>query len=282
MNAWLYDVASQRRLELATRPDGRLLAKAAAGSGTHRIAVISVPKAGTYMLARFLTHVGYVDSEWHLAEFLLTDYRGLSTEQKRGAAFRERVFQVPIGVSAGLVADGQFTVGHLPCTPYVRSSLEGFRKIFMYRNLVDAIFSRLRFRIDSGREPRSTPWVTMPPGPEQALAYLADVGRQRLHAGLAPLLGWIDEPGVVSIAYERLVGDQGEHEREACIARLAEAAGIPLELATSVFTTQVLGHPTPTLSGRRTEAVVYLDERVKALLDAWGIAELNARLGYTS
>lgn len=282
MNAWLHDVASQRRLELSTRSDGRLLAKADSGSGTHRIAVISVPKAGTYMLARFLSHVGYVDSELHVAEFLLTDYRGLSTEQKRGAAFRERVFQVPIGVSAGLVAEGQFAVGHLPCTPYVRSSLQGFRKIFMYRNLIDAIFSRLRFRIDSGREPRSTPWVTMPPGPEQALAYLADVGRQRLHAGLTPLLDWLDEPGVIPIAYEHLVGDQGQHESDTCIARLAEAVGIPLEFAASVFTTRVLGHPTPTLSGRRTEAAVYLDKRVEAILGEWGIADLNARLGYAS
>ena len=280
MRPWLHDVATDRRLPLATGPDGRLLAKAERGPWPERAIVISLPKAGTYMLGRFLDRVGYIDSEWHVSEFLLTDYRGLSTEEKRGPLFRERVFQVPIGVSAGLIAEGQFTVGHLPLTPYVRTSLAAFRKLFMYRNLVDAIFSRLRFRVDSGREPRSTPWVAMPPGPAQALAYLDAVGRQRLHDGLAPLLGWLREPGVVPIAYEQLAGDRGEQDRDPCVRRIADALGVPFDQATHTFGSDVLGRPTPTLSRRRTEAALYLDREVERRLEDWGILELNRQLGY--
>lgn len=280
MSPWLHDVVTNRRLHLATGPDGRLLAKPDCGPWPAPAIVISLPKAGTYMLGRFLSRVGYIDSEWHVSEFLLTDYRGMSTEQKRGPLFRERVFHVPIGVSAGLVAAGQFTVGHLPLTPYVRTSLAAFRKLFMYRNLVDAIFSRLRFRIDSGREPRSIPWVSMQPGPEQALAYLDAVGRQRLHDGLAPLLDWAGEPDVVPIAYEELVGDGGESAQDACIARIAGAIGMPMDDARQTFMADVVGQQTPTFSGRRTEAGVYLDRRVEARLEDWGILDLNRRLGY--
>lgn len=280
MHSWIHDVATGRRLPLDTGPDGRLLAKAERGSWPTPVIVISLPKSGTYMLGRFLDRAGYVDSEWHVSEFLLTDYRGLSNEQKRGPGFRERVFHVPIGVSAGLIADGQFTVGHLPLTPYVRASLEGFRKLFLYRNLVDAIFSRMRFRIDSGREPRSSPWVGMPPGPAQALAYLDAVGRRRLYDGLAPLLGWLHEPEVTSFAYEQLAGDHGERERDTCVRRLASTLGIPVAQAARIFASDVLGHPTPTLSSGRTEAARYLDHEVERRLEDWGVLELNRRLGY--
>lgn len=280
MPSWLHDVTTDRRLHLTTRSDGRLLAKSERGPWPAPAIVVSLPKAGTYMLGRFLARVGYVDSEWHVSEFLLTDYRGLSTEQKRGPLFRERVFHVPIGVSAGLIDDGQFTVGHLPLTPYVRTSLAAFRKFFMYRNLVDAIFSRLRFRVDSGREPRSIPWVSMQPGPAQALAYLDAVGRQRLYDGLAPLLDWAREPGVVPIAYEALVGDGGESAQDACIARIAGAIGMSVDDARKTFMSDVVGQQTPTLSARRTEAGVYLDRRVETVLEDWGILELNRRLGY--
>lgn len=280
MPPWFDDPATGRRLDLATGPDGRLLAKAERGPWPARAIVISLPKAGTYMLGRLLDRVGFVDSEWHVSEFLLTDYRGLSTEQKRGPLFRDRVVHLPIGVSAGLVADGQFLVGHLPLTPYVRSSLTRFCKLFMYRNLVDAIFSRMRFRIDSGREPRSIPWVSMQPGPAQAVAYLEAVGRQRLYDGLAPLLGWASEPGVVPIAYEQLTGDRGDQERDSCVRRIAEALGVPCDQALHTFGSDVLGQPTPTLSGRRTDAAQYLDREVEKRLDDWGIVELNRRLGY--
>lgn len=280
MRSWLHDVATGRRLALDTGSDGRLLAKTERGPWPAPVIVISLPKSGTYMLGRFLERVGYVDTEWHVSEFLLTDYRGLSNDQKRGPHFRERVFHVPIGVSAGLIADGQFTVGHLPLTPSVRTSLGAFHKLFLYRNLVDAIFSRMRFRIDSGREPRSAPWVGMSPGPAQALAYLDAVGRQRLHDGLAPLLGWLREPDVASFAYEQLAGDRGERERDACIRRLASALGVTPAQAAHTFTSDVLGQPTPTLSSGRTEAARYLDRVVEQRLEDWGILELNRQLGY--
>jgi hypothetical protein len=55
---------------------------------------------------------------------------------------------------------------------------------------------------------------------------------------------------------------------------------MPVDAARQTLMADVVGKQTPTFSGRRTEAGVYLDRRVDARLEDWGILDLNRRLGY--
>jgi hypothetical protein len=280
MDTWLLDASGGRRLPLHRLASGHLVANRRQGHATCRVMVVSMPKAGTYLVARLLDRLGFVDTELHLGETVLTDYRGLPIEEKRGAGFRERVIQLPITMSAGLVTTGQFAVGHLPHTPAVRQALAGFRTIVLVRNPYDAIVSRLRFRVESGREPPETPWVRMAPGPAQALAYLHHVGRDRVVGSIAPLVGWLDEPGVFMASFERLTESRGDELRQrlAALAAFVDADGTDIE---TLFLNEVLDRPTPTLSSRRTRTRDYLDADVEDLLRSWGFEELARRFGYT-
>lgn len=179
---WMLDAGRGASMRLHRGAGGRLLAKPEEGEGAP-VAVLSIPKAGTYLLAQLLSQVGLVDTELHLSNFSLTDYRGMSVEAKRQPGYRE--FDVGIAISAGLIADGQFAVGHIKPQFGGRSALKGFRRIFLKRELAAATLSHLRFFVASGRAPAGSSWVGMKPSPEQALAFLNDRGDQlfRAHPG---------------------------------------------------------------------------------------------------
>lgn len=280
LNAWLLDAGSSRHLPLEQLDSGQLVATRRQGPAVCRVMVVSMPKAGTYLMARLLDRLGFVDTELHLGEAVLTDYRGLPIEEKRGAGFRDRVIHLPVTLSAGLVASGQFAVGHLPHTPTVREALAGFRTIVLIRNPYDAVVSRLRFRVESGREPPETPWVRMTPGPAQTLAYLHHVGRERVLGSIASLAGWLDEPGVCVVSFEQLTAGHGDERRRtlAALGAFVDAACTDIE---RLFLDEVLDRPTPTLSSQRTRTRDYLDAEVEGLLRSWGFEELARRFGYT-
>jgi hypothetical protein len=279
IDSWLLDTDGGRHLPLERLASGQLVATRRQGPATCRVMVVSMPKAGTYLMARLLDRLGFIDTELHLGEAVLTDYRGLPLEEKRGAGFRDRVIRLPITMSAGLVTTGQFAVGHLPHTPTVRHALAGFRTIVLIRNPYDAIVSRLRFRLESGREPPETPWVRMTPGPAQALAYLHHVGRDRVLGSIAPLRGWLEEPGVCVVSFEQLTAERGDAVRHSLstVAAFVDADCSDIE---TLFRDEVLGRPTPTLSSQRTRTRDYLDAEVEGLLRSWGFEELARRFGY--
>jgi len=85
------DRVTGRDFTLFVRPDGRLLVNIVLGKG-HPVAVLSIPKSGTYLMASLLQQLGYVDTELHVASTTLTDYRGLSVAEKRTADVDGRAY----------------------------------------------------------------------------------------------------------------------------------------------------------------------------------------------
>jgi hypothetical protein len=242
------------------------------------VAVLSIPKSGTYLIGLLLERLGYQDSELHVSQTFLTDYRQLSIADKRSKA-SQHVFHLPIGASAALVDDGQFVVGHLHAENYAHTALRGFRKIFLYRNLVDATLSHLRFFIDTGRAPPEAAWARMSPSPEQALTFLADMGEELFNRTYFPVMGWLEDPEVFTMPFETLAGDGDEAERAARLAALAAFLDTDVDLL-DLLTTEVLGKPTKTLSNRRTEAEIYLDDAVRQAFRDLGVNAGHERLGY--
>ena len=258
--------------------DGRILANPHC-SDRPSVAIISIPKAGTYLVDLLLERLGYRSSELHLSQTFLTDYRRLSIADKRGKSFEDHLFHLPIETSAILVGEGQFVVGHLHAETRARVALFGFRKLFLYRNLVDSTLSHMRFLIEAGRAPVDAAWATMEASPDQALAFLADKGAELVEGSYRPLLGWLDDADVFAISFETLAGDIADETRAARLRELAAFLGVDKDLG-AVLAAEVLGQPTKTLSSGRTQADVYLNDAVRQAFRDLGVDELHARLGY--
>ena len=276
-DSWLLDRGNGRRFPVTRTPDGQLLARLDRDERPP-VAVISIPKAGTYLAGLLLERLGYRDTELHVSPTFLTDYRALSIAGKRGS-YQDRTFLLPIDTSAMLVAGGQFVVGHLPFGPGTRQALRGFRKLFLHRNLVDATVSHMRFMIETGRAAPGADWAAMAPSPDQLLAFLRDKGAELFEGSYRPLMGWLDDPEVFAIAFDTLAGGGDDPARAERLRALAGYLACDQDLA-ELLDREVIGQPTKTLSSGRTQVEPYIDERVREAFRALDVDTFNARLGY--
>lgn len=274
----MLDGATGRRFPVFLGEDGRLLANPRQGVRPPA-AIISIPKAGTYLVGLLLEKLGYQDTELHVSQTFLTDYRCLSIAEKRGPGFVDRTYVLPIGASAQLVGDGQFLVGHLRPEDDARRALTGFKKVFLYRDLVDATLSHLRFFIDTGRADPKAGWATLEPSPAQALAFLKDTSAYLFDRVYRPMMDWLDEADLFAISFEELMGDRGLDHRAARLRDLAAYLSVEEDLE-ALLTTEVMGQETKTLSSGRTRTEPYLDESVRQAFRDLGLNALHARLGY--
>jgi len=260
--------------------DGRPCFQPRQGRSSSRVVVCSIPKSGTYLTAEILRGLGLVATGVHVDEQRFTDYRFASPQQARKDDPR-LYSEMPLRHSLLFLLPGQFTVGHLPCTPSVIQALTPFRKLMVYRDLRDAVVSWMRFVTDTGRGgQRAASWRDLPDDPEK-LVRMLDVSGPQYFETVRPMLAWRDHSDVFPVAFEVLLGDRGEAARFGCIAELAEFLQIPCsEHEARQVVERALAANTITKSGRRTDWRAYWSEPAERRFRALDGEEMNAALGY--
>jgi hypothetical protein len=260
-----------------------LSAQPGTGSGPNRVCVCSIPKSGTYLVSELLRLLGYEATRLHLWTEGFSDYRTSSMRQAREEYER---FTVPLHLSKslGLVLPGQFAVGHLECTDEVRARLAPFKAVFTYRNLRDAVVSHMRFMRDTSRGgPETQTWKDLPEGPEKMLRYLDSDAGASFFRQCRSMIDWPAVPGVFKLPFESLYGDHGERAQLGLIEALHRFLDVPGELADpGELVHDLIGKPTLTWSGRRTERGLYWNDAVEERFRSLGGHEINAALGYGS
>lgn len=255
-------------------------AQTALGSSPHRIIVCSIPKAGTYLVHRLLELLGCVPSRLHLSSTLLTDYRFATVREAR-ENYEKLMVDVPLHRAVDLVLPGQFSVGHLECSDYVREALSDVKKMFVFRDLRDGVVSFLRFLASTGREGEVTcDWKDLPAGPEQMLRFLDAAGQDYFNQTL-PMIDWLDQPDVFFVSFETLYGDAGADEQRSLIERLHGFLELPGDtLDVDALCGSLIGAPTMTWSGGRVSRDAYWNDEVEGRFERFGGVEANHRLGY--
>jgi hypothetical protein len=251
------------------------------GASPHRVFVCSLPKAGTYLLAELLAELGSVPTGLHLSFGGLSDYRRATPAEQRAEHERYAV-AAPLDQSARLVAPGQFAVGHLECTAAVKAALGPARIVFAVRDVRDGMISFMRFAADTGRYPNLLgPW-TKAEDPRQKLIGFLESGAGKLYLGLCrPMAAWQREPGALTVRFEGLYGDRGEAEQAELVRRLAKLLDRPVPADPLALVHKVLGRPTKTWSGGRSDRSAYWSPEAEARFADLGGVELNRELGYT-
>jgi hypothetical protein len=261
------------RLPVHSNPDGGQVAGPVRGPVPAPVVVLSVPKAGTYLLGKLLEQFGLCDTGLHLSLHCFEDYRHATMAQ-----MTEVHHEIRLCHAAQLIDLGQFAVGHVPHCTESLVALHRFKKFFIARNLRDTLVSNLRHTLRDNLY-----------GQVDALAGLSPVEQlaKQVHLlgdhqfGLCrEVLGWLDEPDVLPVSFETLLGDAGPGEQATCVAAIARhlgAADVPLPAG---VLSAVIGQPTLTFSGRRSHWQDYWSDEVERWFCESGFQELNRRLGY--
>lgn len=244
-------------------------------AGISPLIVITTPKSGTYLVAEFLKRIGLVDTEVHLDEAGFSDYRNKPISD-RVVRFREYRRVLPLSESVKLVIDGQFAVGHLGFAAQTVETLESFNKICLVREVRAGLVSMMRWLTRDGRS-SGQDWLQIDDPKEQVVAFLHCEGFQHVET-IRSMSGWISESDVPCFKFEDLLGAKGDISEW---VRLANCAGVKLtDNAARRIVTKVVGHPTKTWSGDRTNLDQYWSDRAERLFRRLGGPNLNMRLGY--
>ena len=173
-----------------------------------RVFVLSLPKAGTYLIAALLERSGFIATGWHVRLDGYEDYSTVPLDQARqtpAACRRER----PLAATLEAIPPGGFAVGHLPYSATTASLLRPFRCLVLLREPRAALLSRLRFQWASGRAAaRAASWLAAA-SPQEALhQFLYHEGPERL-AHLRALAPWATAigPDYFHLRFETLQND---------------------------------------------------------------------------
>ena len=276
-------VREPKPLEVGVLADGSLSFKAEQGTSPARAFVISMPKAGTYLLAAVLRRLGLADLEVHLSSFTFSDYRGQTVSEKLYKA-REHVYELPLEFSASLIRPGQFGVGHIPYNPEHSRLLASFVRILVVRELRDSFVSYMRFEAkrmagDQGRHPGRRAWAEATDPRVRMAAFLRDFGAELTdtYRAVAP---WAEDPGVLRFSFEELLGDAGRAAQVDAIQRIRGAVGAAGDDDPEAILSESIGVETLTFSGGRTRYEEFWSDEAEEQFVQLGGEALNEKLGY--
>ncbi len=251
------------------------------GSCPHKGFIISIPKAGTYLVAELLRLLGCVPTQLHIWKSGLSDYRQAASIQQMREEYARFNVEIPLSHSLRLVHPGQFAVGHLECDVETRPALSSFKTLFVYRELRDAFVSWLRFYMDAKRGGTEIQALqAVPDGPERTLGLL-DLCGQWFFGMVREIIPWMKEQTTLCVRFETLYGDHGTEARHELVRDLYRHFEVP-NSATDVdeLINKVIGARTLTWSGKRSQRGDYWNEQVESRFRDLGGPELNAQLGY--
>jgi hypothetical protein len=256
--------------------------KAEQGACDARAIIITLPKAGTYLMAKVLETLGLVDLEVHLSEMMLSDYRRMTMAEKLAGA-RLAARDIPLEVSARMILPGQFAVGHLLCTPEARALLAQFVRVVCLREPRHALVSLMRFEArriaaDPLWHAGTRRWAETLGAPARMRGFLAVHGEAFLTFARS-MYGWARDADALTCRFEDLLGDNGAPTQRRNIEVVALALGMTAAAGVQALA-GALGQRTLTFSGSRTRLEDVWDTSVEAAFRRLRGPEVSELLGY--
>ena len=257
-------------MELSMKPKGSL---------NHSCIIISVPKSGTYLGAKILEKIGFIDLEIHVSDKYFADYRWMNLPAKRKQDLNV-IKNVDIKHVVKLIQRGQFCVGHVPHSPANEHRLNRFIRFFLVRDIRDCVVSYMRFcqmKDISGEEK----WSKIQDDRERFECFLrTSVLAVGFFEMAKNVLGWEKTENTLTIRYEEMMS-YGENT----FRRMCTHCGVELsDEKMSKLCREAFLEPNITFSGvhsQRSKFRRYWSTEIDKLFDDFGGYEINRKLGYT-
>lgn len=237
-----------------------------------KLVILSIPKAGTYLLSEIARNFGWHQTYWSVREDSMEDYSAGSMEDRRS---RPQQFRRQSGVveAAVFLPPRSFFVGHIARSPAAKVALGGFRKILAVRELRGALVSRLRWERRYKRHAVFSPIWEIDNDAAQMSIFLRAEGPAAF-AHIRSILPWLDEPGVAIARFEDM-----RQPDERLVAELGKVLELDRAADPALFQ-QALAADTITKSPDAADFAAYWSDEAEELFTALGGLELNTRLGY--
>ncbi len=252
----------------------------------NRLFVLSVPKSGTYLIAKLLENLGIVDCGVHIATNHLQDNRFADEKILRVEPGRYMVL-IPMERSMPLIYPGQFAFGHIPCSVREEFLLRDFKKVFSFRDMRDTIISLVRY--DSFRKHKAfrgerlalyNEFKEMQMGSDKIKQWYLIWGKEIADL-IWSMIPWMDRGDVFQLKFEVLMGDEG---REAQFSMLRGMGGfLGLNITDDTIEKALIdsiGTDTLTYSGKRSSYADWWNDELETLFVNYGFKELNVLYGY--
>ena len=264
---------SGRGVPAFVRADARPAFQPHASGRAATVAVVSAPKAGTYLIAEILKALGFQDcgvhgAEWGLADLRWGDRGGLL------ARLQSLNVVVPLADYIGLVRPGDFMLSHLPPTETAKAALTSTRKIAAVREVRTAFVSFMRYAVQHGLVEGAEEMAALE-GPARMAAFARSSGAQSFFDLTRPISDWAG-PDVIRVRFEDLTGPDGAQWVEAIAAHVLTIG----ETADALDMSSLLSTKTLTASGAQTDLSAWWNDDVEAAFVEQGGPEINQSFGY--
>jgi len=260
--------------------DMKLTAWPKKGFSPNKAIILSIPKAGTYLISKLLTLLGMEFTNLHLSPNSLTDYRFTSIIEG-GKNPEKLTINMKLWNALNFIEEGQFAVGHLRHTANMKLLLKQFKKIFLYRNLREVFVSHMRFVCDTERDQEYTkPFRNLPDGPEKIMKHMK-IYKNFLIGETHHIIGWLNEDDVLKISFEDIYGDKGKDKQKKIIHEVCQFLDLEKnKIDSEKILEHLIGSPTLTWSGERSKLELFWNDEVESLFIEIRGKEINQELGY--
>jgi hypothetical protein len=243
-----------------------------------RIAVITIPKSGTYLLGAMLSKLGYNNCGIHAANWGFADLR-FGSKKEILNTMHSRNFTIKFEDYIDLICPGEYVLSHLPANEQTEILLHDFKKIIAIREIRACIVSFMRYTATHNFSTHCFEWKEMPENPEKMLTFLKTEG-ENFFLLATPVIGWLQKPNVCVLKYEELMGDMGELGIKQALQRIYSFLSVPDTISLTFNLDEILAVDTITKSDKRSFVSPYWNDDVEALFVELGGQLLNDKLGY--
>lgn len=245
-----------------------------------KVILCSVPKSGTYLMSNFFKELGLESSNFHFNDNEYSDYSGAAMDKARTNPESFRV-EEPFEKGIKRLLEGQFAVGHFSTKQLMH--LDGFEKLFIYRDLTDCIISFAIWTQKTGRWEKADAnpnWRNTIDQKDFVTQFLKQHG-ESVKGLFAKTVNWVDAPNVVKVKSETLRGDDGREQQVSEFKKIVEALKLNLEdVQVESKIANALNKRSLTKINNDQDYDWYKTKEFYRELDKLGILDLNARMGY--
>ncbi len=236
------------------------------------IAIVTVPKSGTYLLARFLTKLGYIDTRTHISAESFNDHREYNIYKfADGIA---RIKQIPLATQMQLVAEGSFFASHLM---YQHAELlQGKSILLSVRDLRTSLVSYMRYMImrDPKRNNKPAEFTE-----SELYNFMLSSGRVTNMLTRAKSMVIFKNKYPKNLVQFEEIAQAPLSEQLTSVKNLAHVLNRDISEIISALA-EARGEQTLTYSGSHSSLDGLWSERVEARFQELGGHELNENLGY--
>ena len=251
-----------------------------------RIFILTVPKSGTYLIAKIFENFGIVNCGVHVATDIIQDNR-FADEQILRVQPGIYTISAPLDISVDLICPGQFAFGHIPCSKNEQSLLGVFRKVFSFRDLRDVIISLVRY-YESRKVKITKPerlvlyekFKELLMGSKK-MFYWFELWGSEIETLIRYMSPWKDCQDVFQLKFEVLMGDYGKEHQISLLNDLCRFVGLDIdEDKIEEALRDSIGSDTLTYSGKRSSYSQWWNNDIDELYRSYGYEELNKAYGY--